>query len=154
MASDADILKGIKQSLELVREELAGYTVYLFGSRARGTARDRADFDIGVYGKTQLPLDTFYRISDLFEQIPTLHRIDWVDLHETSAQFRDQALQQAKVLLDAEDFGKAYYISPKTRLSFNLFNAEDTAKILREQGVGISNEDIRKIPVGDIDSIE
>jgi len=59
-----------------------------------------------------------------------------------------------KVLLDAEDFGKSYYISPKTRLAFPLFNTEDTAKILREQGVGISNEDLRKIPVGDIESID
>jgi|ETNmetMinimDraft_35_1059890.scaffolds.fasta_scaffold71116_3 predicted nucleotidyltransferase len=30
--------------------------VFLFGSRAAGTAHTRSDFDIGVYGKEPLPL--------------------------------------------------------------------------------------------------
>ena len=98
MTREHEILTKIRSQLERVKDELAGYTVYLFGSRATGTARERSDFDIGVYGDRRLPLRTFYRISDLFDQIRTLHRIDWVDLRETSEQFRNEALKNAEVL--------------------------------------------------------
>ena len=98
MKREADILDDIRQQLDRVKQELQGYTVYLFGSRATGKARERSDFDIGVYGRSRLPLKTFYRISDLLDEVETLCRIDWVDLHETSARFRDAALTNARVL--------------------------------------------------------
>ncbi len=98
MGRERDILREIRDQLDQVKGELAGYTVYLFGSRATGTARERSDFDIGVCGTQRLPLKTFYRISDLLDQIRTLYRIDWVDLHETTASFRQEALKNAKVL--------------------------------------------------------
>ena len=78
--------------------DLHGYRVVLFGSRAARSARDRSDFDIGVLGDAPLPLATFYKMEDLFEEIPTLHRIDWVDLNRVSPEFRREALKQAEVL--------------------------------------------------------
>lgn len=98
MRQEQDILNDIRSQLDHVKDELAGYTVYLFGSRATGSARERSDFDIGVYGARRLPLKTFHRIDDMLEQVRTLCRIDWVDLHETSARFRREALKNAKVL--------------------------------------------------------
>ncbi|NQU39878.1 MAG: nucleotidyltransferase domain-containing protein [Lentisphaerae bacterium] len=98
MATERDILREIRQRLALMRDELDGYTVYLFGSRAMGTANKRSDFDIGIDGDRPLSARVFYRISDMFDEIRTLHRIDWVDLHETSAAFRSEALKNALVL--------------------------------------------------------
>lgn len=79
---------------------LRGYKVYLFGSRASGNARERSDFDVGVLGDRPLPLKTFYEIEDIFEELPTLYRIDWVDLNRASPEFRDRALRRAGVLYE------------------------------------------------------
>jgi predicted nucleotidyltransferase len=78
--------------------ELRGYRVLLFGSRASGNARERSDFDVGVIGEQPLPFKTFYKLEDLFEQIETLYRIDWVDLNCTSPEFRREALKKTEVL--------------------------------------------------------
>lgn len=98
MTREREILDEICGQLKKAKGELAGFKVFLFGSRAAGTAKERSDFDIGVFGAERLPLKTFHEISDLLDQVRTLHRIDWVDLHETSEQFRTEALKNAKVL--------------------------------------------------------
>jgi len=43
-------------------------------------------------------LATFYKMEDLLEEIPTLYRIDWVDLNRVSPEFRREALKQTEVL--------------------------------------------------------
>ncbi|MCF7817579.1 MAG: nucleotidyltransferase domain-containing protein [Kiritimatiellales bacterium] len=98
MTREREILDEICGQLEKAKDELAGFRVFLFGSRAAGTAKERSDFDIGVYGAGPLALNTFFKISDLLDQVRTLYRIDWVDLHETSEQFRTEALKNARVL--------------------------------------------------------
>lgn len=83
------------------REKLAGHRVVLFGSRARGEAKLRSDFDVGVIGESPLPLDDFHALADQLDALPTLYRIDWVDLASTNAQFRQAALEDAEVLFEA-----------------------------------------------------
>ena len=78
--------------------DLQGYRVVLFGSRAAGNARDRSDFDVGVLGDVPLPLKTFYEMEDLFDEIETLYRIDWVDLNRVSPEFRREALKKTEAL--------------------------------------------------------
>jgi len=94
--------KRIKEEIQKVcarmEADLRGYRVVLFGSRTARSARDRSGFDVGVLGDTPLPLATFYKMEDLFEEIPTLYRIDWVDLNRVSPEFRREALKQAEVL--------------------------------------------------------
>jgi predicted nucleotidyltransferase len=51
---------------------LAGHQVVLFGSRARGDASDRSDFDLGVDGDTPLELDRFFAITDFCINIPCM----------------------------------------------------------------------------------
>ena len=98
MTREQEILNEIRCQLDKVKTELTGFKVVLFGSRATGTAHERSDFDIGIYGKERVPVSTFYRISDLLDQVQTLYQIDWVDLHETTKPFRQEALKHAKVL--------------------------------------------------------
>lgn len=50
-------------------------TAYLFGSRAKGTARERSDIDIAVTGVADAE-----ELREAFAQIPTLYKIDLVDM--------------------------------------------------------------------------
>lgn len=77
---------------------LGGRQVVLFGSRAQGKAKSRSDFDLGVIGDTPLPLVDFFAIEDMLNELPTLYRIDWVDLARVSERFRSQALQKVEVI--------------------------------------------------------
>ncbi len=98
MPREAVILQMIQDCLGQVADQLVGYHVLLFGSRATGQATARSDFDLGVIGATPLPLSVFYRVADQFEVLPTLHTIDWVDLCRVSPEFRARALAEGRVL--------------------------------------------------------
>lgn len=52
-----------------------------------------------------------------------------------------------KILLQVEDNGEAWYINPSNLYRYYLGRPEDAFDIMRKQGVGISNENIKKIPV-------
>jgi len=82
------------------RHKLRKHKVFLFGSRATGSARKQSDFDIGVYGQKPLPLRDFYDIETQLDELPTLYKIDWVDVNKASTQFRGQAMQRTEVLYE------------------------------------------------------
>jgi predicted nucleotidyltransferase len=98
MSREEQILQLIRECLSGFDESLRGYRVFLFGSRATGTAHERSDFDLGVFGAEPFPLKPFYEIENALENLPTLYRIDWLDLNRVSDEFRDVALSEAKVL--------------------------------------------------------
>ena len=50
-----------------------------------------------------------------------------------------------KILLDVEDSGKAYYIFPLDRKAYYLGRPADAFQVMREKGLGISNEGIFRI---------
>lgn len=49
--------------------------VFLFGSRAKGTALERSDIDIAVLGATD-----FWAIQEEVEDLPTLFQVDLVNM--------------------------------------------------------------------------
>ncbi|MDD5071912.1 MAG: trypsin-like peptidase domain-containing protein [Patescibacteria group bacterium] len=55
-----------------------------------------------------------------------------------------------KILLDVEQNGEAYYINPINLKGYYLNRPADAFSIMREFGLGITNSDIRKIDVGEI----
>lgn len=55
-----------------------------------------------------------------------------------------------KILLDVERNGEAYYINPTNLKGYFLNRPADAFKVMRELGLGISNTDIRKIDIGEI----
>ncbi|HRH32791.1 MAG TPA: hypothetical protein PK720_01415 [bacterium] len=64
---------------------------------------------------------------------------------------KDNALYgrlKGNILLKTEDSGKAYYIHPSNKKSYYLGRPNDAFSVMREQGVGISNKDLQKIPIG------
>ena len=69
--------------------------VYLFGSRAKGTATERSDFDIAVTGVTDVE-----GLRDAFDRLPTLYQIDVVDLDTCKNTF---------LLEDIKQYGRKIY---------------------------------------------
>lgn len=69
--------------------------IILFGSRAKGTARERSDIDIAVSGVKDFDL-----LLDEIEHLPTLYTVDVVDL----GTCRNQLL-----LEDIKEYGQEIY---------------------------------------------
>jgi uncharacterized protein len=65
------------------------YKVFLFGSRAKGTNRDRSDFDIAIEGIASIPGHVKLAIGDALDKIPTLYSFDVVDMKTAGAKFRE-----------------------------------------------------------------
>lgn len=97
---EEEIKQMIITQLHKVAPLLKGYRVFLFGSRAEGTSKPRSDFDVGVIGEQPLPLKTFYLIEDLFDEMETLYKIDWVDFNQVSSRFAEYALQHIEILYE------------------------------------------------------
>lgn len=53
-----------------------------------------------------------------------------------------------RILLDVDDRGRAYYVPPMTLRAVRLGSAQETYRILREQGLGMTNSDLAHIPIG------
>lgn len=50
-----------------------------------------------------------------------------------------------KILIDTDDKGKAYFINPKNKKAYFLGRPSDAYRVMNDIGIGISNQDIRKI---------
>ena len=97
---DAELKAMIRATLVQAAPLLRGHRVFLFGSRASGEAGARSDFDVGVYGAEPLPLCDFYAVEDMFDALPTLYRIDWVDFNRVSPAFRERAMKRTELLYE------------------------------------------------------
>jgi predicted nucleotidyltransferase len=97
---EEEVKRMIIQTLQAARMRLNGHKVVLFGSRAKRKSRLTSDFDIGVIGSEPLPLRDFYAIEDMFDALPTLYRIDFVDIARTSERFRSHALKDVETLYE------------------------------------------------------
>lgn len=100
MTREEQIKAMIANVMRKFSPQLSGHRVVLFGSRAGGKARTRSDFDVGVIGDEPLPVKVFYEIDDMLENLPTLYRIDWVDLNNAAPSLRERALENAEVIYE------------------------------------------------------
>ncbi|MCK5061701.1 CAP domain-containing protein [Candidatus Parcubacteria bacterium] len=53
-----------------------------------------------------------------------------------------------RILLQVEQNGEAWYVNPITFEMYFLSRPMDAFQIMREQGIGITNKDLNKIPIG------
>ena len=82
---------------------LAGYRplrVFLFGSRADGTAGPKSDYDIGVDAGRPLSARDLTDLRETFDAAPLLVRVDVVDFTRVDDAFRNYALRSTLTLYD------------------------------------------------------
>ena len=84
-----------------------------------------------------------YRLSELERQV--------VEAEKRLATIIDQALTsrlRGQILLQVEENGEAWYVDPITDKKFYLKDGESAYKALNAFGLGVSNVDLNKIPIG------
>lgn len=72
------------------------YQVFFFGSRVAGHAFERSDIDIGIDGPNPISPQAKFSIESDLEILPTLYKIDFVDFHDVSPDFKKVALQHVE----------------------------------------------------------
>ena len=93
MRAIRDPMDAAKFAAEVIRRHLPdpAYRVFLFGSRATGSARERSDIDIGVEGPAPVPRAALAAIQDELDEAPTLYTIEVVDFARVPEKFRQVA---------------------------------------------------------------
>lgn len=83
--------------LDLLNDYLPGVTVWVYGSRIRGTARPQSDLDLAVFAAAEQKRSVA-ALKEALEESQLPFRVDLFVWDEIPAQFRDN-IQQAHVVL-------------------------------------------------------
>ena len=96
MRAISDPADAAKFAAEVIRRHVSDpvYRVFLFGSRAAGSATERSDIDIGIEGPAPVPRSALAAIHEELEDAPTLYTIDVVDFRRAPENFRRLAQQR------------------------------------------------------------
>lgn len=99
MRAIRDPVDAAKYAAGVIRQHLPdpAYRIFLFGSRATGSAAERSDIDIGIEGPAPVPHPALAAIHDEIEEAPTLYTIEVVDFHRVSEQFRNVAQRRIEL---------------------------------------------------------
>jgi predicted nucleotidyltransferase len=79
----------VRTLLDIVHAHFPLVEVRLFGSQARGDARNWSDVDIALVGEGPLEIGAILRLRDALEESDLPFRVDVVDWHRTAPGFRE-----------------------------------------------------------------
>lgn len=108
MTKGRDLKIGNREEVQPLIEEVvrvicdhvneAQLRLYLFGSWAQGRALSVSDLDIAM--DTGRPIDpsVIHKITDALDELPTLRRIDIVDLQVVDHDFRNRVVKQGELI--------------------------------------------------------
>ncbi|HLJ31421.1 MAG TPA: nucleotidyltransferase domain-containing protein [Candidatus Babeliales bacterium] len=68
--------------------------IYLFGSYARGTAKQGSDIDIAIDVGKRLNLHEHQFLFNLLDALPTVQKIDLVDMHKIPDSMHESILKE------------------------------------------------------------
>lgn len=90
----------IKDQVKKIIKKYLGKDVkiYIYGSFARNEETKTSDLDFAILTKKDIDPLIFSKIKSEIEEIPTLRKIDIVDLRKTNKKFRKKILEYAKIL--------------------------------------------------------
>ncbi|ORJ62998.1 nucleotidyltransferase family protein [Geothermobacter hydrogeniphilus] len=92
-----------QDTLESIRDILHRFVpdaeIRAFGSRVKGTARSHSDLDLVVVGAERLPRDPYYQLQDAFEESSLPFRVDVLDWHRISPEFRRHIEQGYEIIV-------------------------------------------------------
>ncbi len=69
-------------------------TIYLFGSRARGTEQPASDIDLAIDANKPLPFQEILQAKDVMEALRMPYTVDVVDIHSTPQKLKDSILKE------------------------------------------------------------
>ena len=78
----------LADATNIIASYLPDARIFLFGSRAKGDARETSDFDIAVDTGLKISLGVIARIKDEIDELRTLKSIDVVDLNRVNPAFK------------------------------------------------------------------
>lgn len=90
----------LKIVLEILNRVIPDREVWVFGSRAKGTARDTSDLDLAIIGKTPLDFRTLATLRDFFSESNIPYKVDVVDWTTISETFRE-IIRKDKVVVQS-----------------------------------------------------
>ena len=85
-------LNALEEAKRIILAGLKGYNVavFLFGSRARGTAGPISDIDVAIYPKECLPAGLLSTIREELEESGIPYSVDLVDLTQLSQSWLEK----------------------------------------------------------------
>jgi len=89
----------IRAAFAPYRTKLPGCRVMFFGSRVSGRARARSDFDVAIDGPGPIEPPLLDGIRERLDGLPTLYRIDLVDLATVTARVRAEMMRYTEAIL-------------------------------------------------------
>ena len=78
----------LADATNIIAKYLPDARIFLFGSRAKGDARDTSDFDIAVDAGSKISLGVIARIKGEIDELRTLKSIDIIDLNRVNPKFK------------------------------------------------------------------
>jgi len=95
-------LPGISAAeLAIVRRILSGFPkVCVFGSRATGKHRPFSDLDLCILGETPVSDATMDSLREAFQESDLPYKVDIVDVHSMTPEFKKSALATAIVIFE------------------------------------------------------
>ncbi len=87
---------------DILRKHVPQYTVWAFGSRARGTAKPFSDLDLVILTEHPLPLEVSAALAEDFSESDLPYKVDLVDWATTADSFR-QIIERDKVMVQEGD---------------------------------------------------
>lgn len=90
----------VQEVVKIVRRSLPKetYRIFLFGSWASLESLPTSDIDIGIQGPAPVDDLVMAQIREQIDRLPTLRKIDLVDLRSVEDRFREKAERNAERL--------------------------------------------------------
>lgn len=85
----------------ILKKHAPGCEVRVFGSRISGTAKPWSDLDLALVGKGKLPLQTIGDLRENFQESDLPFRVDMLDWHAISPEFRAVIEKHFEILPNA-----------------------------------------------------
>lgn len=97
---DRDIRPILKHIVQVIRRYLPdeSHRIFLFGSWATLEAAPTSDVDIAIAGPTAIDPALMSTIHEEVDKLPTLRKIQVIDVQQVDDRFRDHILTQGQVL--------------------------------------------------------
>lgn len=85
----------------ILKKHIPDYEVRAFGSRVKKSAKKYSDLDLVIKGKTKAPKKTLYLLKEDFQESDLPFRVEIIDWHSISEDFKKIIQAQYEVLQPA-----------------------------------------------------